>query len=150
MGNLKYLKPSNEGILQFLRYSNEIWSRDQFFHKNQLCNTFLWYQAYLKSRILLNFPPAVLQSWFFWKNWSLDQVSVEYLKNCRMPSFEGFKYFRLLIPFWPSTLLLTNHKNADQLNEMSLVERSVYGEHFVLPLYVCTLVLQEKLRWSRL
>ena len=37
MGNLKYLKPSDEGILQFLSNSIEIWSRDQFFHKNQLC-----------------------------------------------------------------------------------------------------------------
>ena len=26
------------GNLQFLRYSTEIWSRDQFFHENQLCN----------------------------------------------------------------------------------------------------------------
>ena len=30
MSNLKYLKPSNEGILQFLSNSIEIWSRDQF------------------------------------------------------------------------------------------------------------------------
>ena len=36
MGNLKYLKPSDEGILQFLSNSIEIWSRDQFFHENQL------------------------------------------------------------------------------------------------------------------
>ena len=109
---------------------------------------FLWYQAYLKSRVLLNhiqyflicshssasgwiihkttilptvslgnhskntffpvFTPyltknltwAILQSWFLWKNWSLDQISLEYLKNCRMPSFEGFKYFRFPIPFF--------------------------------------------------
>ena len=37
MGNLKYLLPSDEGILKFLSNSIEIWSRDQFFHKNQLC-----------------------------------------------------------------------------------------------------------------
>ena len=37
MDNLKYLKPSDEGILQFLSYITEIWSRDQFFHENQLC-----------------------------------------------------------------------------------------------------------------
>ena len=37
MGNLKYLLPSDEGILQFLSYITEIWSRDQFFHENQLC-----------------------------------------------------------------------------------------------------------------
>ena len=36
MGNLKYLLPSDEGILQFLSYITEIWSRDQFFHENQL------------------------------------------------------------------------------------------------------------------
>ena len=35
--NLKYLLPSDEGILQFLSSTNEIWSRDQFFHENQLC-----------------------------------------------------------------------------------------------------------------
>ena len=37
MGNLKYLLPSDEGILQFLSYITKIWSRDQFFHENQLC-----------------------------------------------------------------------------------------------------------------
>ena len=37
ISNLKYLLPSDEGILQFLSYSSEIWSRDQFFQKNQLC-----------------------------------------------------------------------------------------------------------------
>ena len=37
MYNLKYLLPSDGGILQFLSNSNEIWSRDQFFQKNQLC-----------------------------------------------------------------------------------------------------------------
>ena len=36
--NLKYLKPSNGGILQFLRWTFEIWSRDQFFHMDQLNN----------------------------------------------------------------------------------------------------------------
>ena len=36
MYNLKYLVPSDEGILQFLSNSIEIWSRDQFFHENQL------------------------------------------------------------------------------------------------------------------
>ena len=46
-----------------------------------------------------DFTPALLLSWFFWKNWFLDQVSVFYLKNCRMPSFPGFKYFRMGIPF---------------------------------------------------
>ena len=37
-------------------------------------------------------------SWFLRKNWFLDQVSVVYFKNCRMPPFAGLKYFRLGIP----------------------------------------------------
>ena len=39
ISNLKYLKPSNGGILQFLTWTTETWSREQFFQKNQLCNT---------------------------------------------------------------------------------------------------------------
>ena len=39
---------------------------------------------------------------------------------------------------------------VDQSKVMSLVERSVDGENFVLPAYACTLELLKELRWSRL
>ena len=45
--NLRWLLPMNKDYLTFRSihfwlhqwYSTEIWSRDQFFHENQLCNT---------------------------------------------------------------------------------------------------------------
>ena len=72
------------------------------------------------SVFTLNFTPAVLQSWFLRKNGSLDQNSVGYLKNCRMPSFEGFKYFRLRIPFLDSEFGITCYKQQGFSNSLRM------------------------------
>ena len=48
--------------------------------------------------------------------------------------------------FWPSTLLSTNHRTADQSNVMSLFEKSVDGRNFVVPAYRRTLVRRCKRR----
>ena len=100
MGNLKYLKPSDEGILQFLSNSIEIWSRDQFFHENQLCfrsGVIFWWNKGCKRGKFLFFewfhrrfvPSNGCHSFNFWA-WILKFWQLKVLKSYQNHSFMWF------------------------------------------------------------
>ena len=67
-------------------------------------------------------------------NLGWGKLSIDYLgsfRSTRVQVYDG------MTTCWPSTLLLTNHRIADQSNVMSLVEKTVDCRNFV---YCCTLV----------